>query len=48
MKEKTGKKKAAKRLPPVSLAPLSFDQAITGLLQVKPKKKATAKKKGGQ
>jgi len=38
-----------KRKPPVTLAPLSFDQAIDGLLAIKPKpakKKAAGKKKG--
>jgi hypothetical protein len=37
--------KPGKRLPPVRI-PLSFDDAVGGLLAVKPKKKAPAKKKG--
>ena len=32
------------RQPPVSLAPLSLDEAVSGLLRVKPDPKPTAKK----
>jgi hypothetical protein len=39
------KQKKAKHLPPVRI-PLTFDDAVGGLLAVKPKKKAPAKKKG--
>ena len=42
---KTKKNSPKKYAPKVSLSPLSFDQAITGLLAVKPKKTAPAKKK---
>ena len=37
--------KGKKRLPPVRI-PLSFDDAVGGLLAVKPKKKAPTKKNG--
>jgi hypothetical protein len=33
---------------PISLAPLSFDEALQGLLQVKPESKIGPKKKVGQ
>jgi hypothetical protein len=43
------RKPKEKRTPPVTLAPLNFDDAVGGLLAVKPKaakKKAPAKNKG--
>ncbi len=42
----TKRKPKSKREPPVTLAPMSFDQAVDALLLAKPKKKAPAKKKG--
>jgi hypothetical protein len=38
-------KKAGAREKPISLSPLKFDDAIGGLLAVKPTKKPAAKKK---
>ena len=42
----TKRKPKSKHLPPVTLSPMNFDQAIDALLLAKPKrKKATGKKK---
>jgi len=44
VKSKKGIK--SKRHPPVTLAPMNFDQAVDALLLAKPKRKPAGKKKG--